>query len=69
MNLKKLFVSLAEEILVIIDFCRFGNLKSYLIEQRDKFINQLNALGNLLPEDETVEINTPKRFTINILMK
>jgi hypothetical protein len=52
-------VSLAEEILVIIDFCRFGNLKSYLIEHRDKFINQLNALGNLLPEDETMEINTP----------
>ncbi|XP_046654437.1 vascular endothelial growth factor receptor 1-like isoform X1 [Daphnia pulicaria] len=50
-----------EEILVIIDFCRFGNLKSYLIEHRDKFINQLNALGNLLPGDETVEINTPTK--------
>jgi hypothetical protein len=52
-------VSLAEEILVIIDFCRFGNLKSFLIEHRDKFINQLTALGDLLPGDETVEINTP----------
>ncbi|EFX64621.1 hypothetical protein DAPPUDRAFT_130537 [Daphnia pulex] len=48
-----------EEILVIIDFCRFCNLKSYLIEHRNKFINQLNPLGNFLPEDETVEINTP----------
>ncbi|XP_046462720.1 fibroblast growth factor receptor 4-like [Daphnia pulex] len=48
-----------EEILVIIDFCRFGNLKSFLIEHRDKFINQLTALGDLLPGDETVEINTP----------
>jgi hypothetical protein len=52
-------VSLAEEILVIIDFCRFGNLKSYLIKHRDKFINQLTTLGNLLPENETVEINAP----------
>ncbi|EFX70666.1 hypothetical protein DAPPUDRAFT_256719 [Daphnia pulex] len=43
-----------EEILVIIDFCRFGNLKSYLIKHRNKFINQLNELDNFLPEDETV---------------
>jgi hypothetical protein len=50
---------LAEEILVIINFCRFGNLKSYLIKHRDKFINQLTALGDLLPGDETVKINTP----------
>jgi hypothetical protein len=55
----KNFWSLAEEILVIIDFCRFGNLKTYLIGRRDKFINQLTAFGNLLPGDEKVEINTP----------
>jgi hypothetical protein len=54
-------LSHAEEILVIIDFCRFGNLKSYLIERRDKFINQLTALGNVLPGDDTVEINTPDK--------
>jgi hypothetical protein len=54
-------LSLAEEIMVIIDFCRFGNLKSYLIEHRNKFINQLAALGNFLPGDETVEINTPAK--------
>jgi hypothetical protein len=58
---KKNLLSLAEEILVIIDFCRFGNLKSYLIEHRNKFINQLTALGNFLPGDETVEINTPAK--------
>jgi hypothetical protein len=60
-KLKQFFFSLAEEILIIIDFCRFGNLKSYLIEHRGKFINQLTALGNLLPGDETVEINTPDK--------
>jgi hypothetical protein len=54
-------LSSAEEILVIIDFCRFGNLRSYLIENREKFINQLHGLGNLLPGDETVEINTPDK--------
>jgi hypothetical protein len=60
-KLKQFFLSLAEEILIIIDFCRFGNLKSFLIEHRDKFINQLNALGNFQPEDETVKINTPDK--------
>jgi hypothetical protein len=54
-------LSLAEEILVIIDFCRFGNLKSYLIEHRNKFINQLTALSDFLPGDETMEINTPAK--------
>ena len=37
--------------MLIIDFCRFGNIKSYLTEHRDKFVNQLNELGNLLSEN------------------
>ncbi|XP_046462733.1 vascular endothelial growth factor receptor 1-like [Daphnia pulex] len=38
-----------EEILVIIDYCRFGNLKSFLFENRDKFVNELNGIGTTLP--------------------
>jgi hypothetical protein len=72
MNRKKLkikiilFFSFAEEILVIIDFCQFGNLKSYLIKNRKKIINQLNGLGNSPPTKETAEINTFAWYTIPI---
>ncbi|XP_046462941.1 vascular endothelial growth factor receptor 1-like isoform X2 [Daphnia pulex] len=42
-----------KEILVIIEFCKFGDLKSYFIKHRDQFINELNALGNMPPTNET----------------
>ncbi|XP_046654308.1 vascular endothelial growth factor receptor 1-like isoform X3 [Daphnia pulicaria] len=45
--------NIKEEILVIIEFCKFGDLKSYLIKHRDQFINELNALGNMPPTNET----------------
>ncbi|EFX62888.1 hypothetical protein DAPPUDRAFT_119760 [Daphnia pulex] len=38
--------NIKEEILVIIEFCKFGDLKSYLIKHRDQFINELNALAH-----------------------
>jgi hypothetical protein len=41
-----------EKFLVIIDFCQFGNLKSHLTDHRDQFINQLNELNNMQPENE-----------------
>ena len=52
-----MFFHFVEEILVIIDFCEFGNLKSYLIKHRDEFINQLNELGDMQPVNETEEID------------
>jgi hypothetical protein len=45
--------SILEEILVIIEFCKFGDLKSYLIKHRDQFINELDSLGNMPPTNET----------------
>ncbi|KAH7643343.1 vascular endothelial growth factor receptor 3 [Dermatophagoides farinae] len=32
------------ELLVIVEYCQFGNLRHYLIANRDNFINQLNPL-------------------------
>ncbi|KAK4018027.1 hypothetical protein OUZ56_000097 [Daphnia magna] len=45
------------ELLLIIDYCRFGNLQSYLIKQRNKFLNQLDDFGNLNLPNEFVEIS------------
>ncbi|KAI9565388.1 hypothetical protein GHT06_009180 [Daphnia sinensis] len=46
------------ELLLIIDYCRFGNLQSYLIKQRDKFLNQLNDFGDLTLPNVFVENST-----------
>jgi hypothetical protein len=50
--------SIVEEFLVLIDYCEFGNLKSYLIKNRNHFINQLNGSGEMQPEYEKAEIDT-----------
>jgi hypothetical protein len=57
-KLKILFFSIVEEFLVLIDYCEFGNLKSYLIKNRNHFINQLNGSGEMQPEYERAEIDT-----------
>ncbi len=51
-KLKILFFKCIEEFLVLIDYCQFGNLKSYLMKNRNHFINQLNELGEMQPENE-----------------
>ena len=51
------FFHFVEEFLVLIDFCHFGNLKSYLIKNRNQFINQLNELGDMQPENEILVEN------------
>ncbi len=33
--------------MVIVEYCRFGNLQTYLINHRNKFINQLDEFGNM----------------------
>ncbi|XP_059351957.1 vascular endothelial growth factor receptor 1-like [Daphnia carinata] len=46
------------ELLLIIDYCRFGNLQSYLSKQRNKFLNQLDGFGNLALPNEFVGSST-----------
>ncbi|XP_059350096.1 LOW QUALITY PROTEIN: fibroblast growth factor receptor 1-like [Daphnia carinata] len=45
------------ELLVIIDYCPFGNLQSYLIKERNTFVNQLDEIGDLQLLNESLEIN------------
>lgn len=50
------------ELLVIIDYCRYGNLQSYLIKQRNTFVNQLDEVGNLQLTNEFVGIDETRRY-------
>ena len=50
-----------EKFLVLIDYCAFGNLKSYLIKNRNQFVNQLSGSGEMQPVYETAEIDTMER--------
>lgn len=37
------------EVMIIVEYCRFGNLRSFLITQRDHFIDQINH------DDDTID--------------
>ena len=59
------FFYFAEELLVIIDYCRFGNLQTYLTQQRDTFIDQLNEFGDLPTRNEAGEMELFKKYVNN----
>ncbi|XP_059351940.1 vascular endothelial growth factor receptor 1-like [Daphnia carinata] len=58
------------ELLVIVEYCRFGNLQTYLINHRDQFINQLDDFGNMKsgidPEQTHEHLNLPANGERNI---
>ena len=39
--------------MIIVEYCRFGNLRDYLFNNRNCFVNQLDDLGNLTESDYT----------------
>lgn len=43
--------------MVIVEYCRFGNLQSYLIRHRNHFINQLDEFGNLKTQNDTEDMS------------
>ncbi len=43
---------------MIVEYCRYGNLQTYLIKHRKNFINQVDEFGNLLSDAEMQERNT-----------
>jgi 5-bromo-4-chloroindolyl phosphate hydrolysis protein len=40
------------ELLVIVEYCRFGNLQTFLINHRTNFVNLVDKFGNLKTQDE-----------------
>jgi FMS-like tyrosine kinase 1 len=44
------------ELLVIVEYCKFGNLRHYLLAYRDSFVNQLNSETGLIdPNIKTIQ--------------
>jgi len=41
-----MFYSLAGDFLVLVEYCRFGNLRTFLRDHRDNYLNLLDAFGN-----------------------
>ncbi len=58
MRIVNFVISIVEEFLVLIDYCQFGNLKSYLMKNRNQFVNQLSGSGEMQPVYETAETDT-----------
>ncbi len=59
MRIVNFVFSIVEHFLVLIDYCQFGNLKSYLIKNRNQFINQqLNRSGEMQSKNRTTETET-----------
>lgn len=51
-------VWLPGELLVIVEYCRYGNIQNYLIRNRASFINQVDSRGYINPsigEDQLAE--------------
>ena len=46
---------LSGELLLIVEFCRYGNLGSYLTKNKDNFVNQVDKYGNLKRIDSLTE--------------
>ena len=44
------------ELLVIVEYCRFGNLQTYIFNQRSNFINLVDEFGNIRAENEEFDI-------------
>ena len=37
------------DLLMVVEYCKHGNLKSYLMNNRNNFINLIDSSGNLKP--------------------
>lgn len=45
------------ELYIIVEYCRFGNLQTYLTNHRKNFINLLDDLGNIKPKVQKDQVN------------
>ena len=52
----------AGELLVIVEYCRFGNLQTYLINHRSSFINLVDEFGNIRLENEMEYVDIVSKY-------
>ncbi|EFX87291.1 hypothetical protein DAPPUDRAFT_44144, partial [Daphnia pulex] len=50
-----------KELLVMVEYCRFGNLQTFLINHRNNFINLVDEFGNLKTQDEMEREKMPSQ--------
>lgn len=54
------------ELFVIVEYCRFGNLQTYLINHRHGFINLMDEFGNMKSDDEMHKIFRYKLTNVHV---
>ena len=54
---------LTGDLFVIIEYCRYGNLLSYIIKNRHKFVNQVDSFGFLLPLNRNGECGEEESYS------
>lgn len=45
------------ELFVIVEYCRHGNLQTYLINHRKSFVNLLDEAGNMKPHQKVEKVD------------
>ena len=48
--------------MVIVEYCRFGNLQTYLINHRSNFINLVDEFGNIRLENEMEYVDIVSKY-------
>ncbi len=62
----------AGELYVIVEYCHKGNLRTYLINHRNTFVNQVNQSGDLIrssyedPEDLQEFVDYQSKLNLNL---
>ena len=49
------YLLITGEFLVIVEYCKFGNLQNYLIKNRNNFVNEVDKYGNMITTDNNEE--------------
>lgn len=52
------------ELMVIVEYCKFGNLRHYLLRHRERFVNQLNPETGKVDPDMCYGPNSPSVFSV-----
>jgi len=58
LNELKMFIMFIGELLVIVEYCRYGSLQTYLTNHRNGFIDMVDEFGNMISDkDEEYDYN------------
>lgn len=58
-----------EELLMIVEYCRFGNLYNYLLQHRQNFVNQINSKTGLIDVNIGADLLETKRTSVKSIKR